>query len=208
VINRLRWHLHELDPSFVLPARTLHRAKNLHAISARLDDLDPSANAVVLRLARELHQRCAQLTQDIAGLENELQRLIVKLAPGLLAVVGCAALTAAKILGETAGIDRFPSKDAYARYTGTAPVPVWTGNRERHRLSRVGNRQLNTALHRIAITQAHYHPDARRFLARRRANGDTKPGSLRALKRRLSDVVYRTLRQDLERTPPSAAPAR
>jgi transposase len=75
--------------------------------------------------------------------------------------------------------------------------PVWTDNRERHRLSRAGNRQLNTALPRIAITQAHYHPGARQFLTRRRATGDTKAESLRALKRRLSDVVYRALLQDL-----------
>jgi transposase len=208
VINRLRWHLHELDPSFSLPARTLHRAKNLQAIASLLDQLDPSANAVVIRLARELHRRCDQLTQAITGLDRELQRLIAKLAPGLLALVGCAALTAAKILGETAGADRFRSKHAYARYNGTAPLPVWTGNHQRHRLSRVGNRQLNTALHRIAITQAHYHPAARDFLARRRANGDTKAESLRALKRRLSDVVYRALLQDLQRQHPAQLPPR
>ena len=194
---------HELDPSFSLPARTLHRPKNLHAIAALLDQPDPSADHVVVRLARQLHQRCHQLTQDITALDRDLQRLITKLAPGLLAVVGCAALTAAKILGETAGVDRFRSKHAYARYNGTAPLPVWTGNRERHRLSRVGNRQLNTALHRIAITQAHYHPGAREFLARPRATGDTKAESLRALKRRLSDVLYRALLQDLNSKTPT-----
>jgi transposase len=197
VINRLRWHLHELDPSFVLPARTLHRPKNLQAITQRLDQLGADADPVVTRLARDLRQRCQQLTGDIIALEHELKRLVASLAPTLLALTGCATLTAAKILGETAGIDRFRSKHAYARYNGTAPLPVWTGNRERHRLSRVGNRQLNTALHRIAITQAHYHSGARALLDRRRANGDTKAESLRALKRRLSDVVYRALLHDL-----------
>ena len=152
-----------------------------------------------MRLARDLRQRCQQLTGDITALEHELKRLVTPLAPALLALTGCASLTAAKILGETAGVDRFRSKHAYARYNGTAPLPVWTGNRERHRLSRVGNRQLNTALHRIAITQAHYHPGARALLDRRRAGGDTKAESLRALKRRLSDVVYRALLEDLQR---------
>jgi transposase len=83
---------------------------------------------------------------------------VTRLAPTLLAVCGCATLTAAKIIGETADIMRFRSRHGYARHNGTAPVPVWSGNRHRHRLSRIGNRQLNAALHRIALTQAHYHP--------------------------------------------------
>jgi hypothetical protein len=73
---------------------------------------------------------------------------------------------------------------------------VGYSNRERHRLSRIGNRQLNAAVHRIAITQAHYHAEARQYLQQRRDNGDTKTESLRALKRRLSDVVYRALLAD------------
>jgi Transposase IS116/IS110/IS902 family len=103
----------------------------------------------------------------------------------------CATLTAAKILGETAGVERFRSRHAYARHNGK-PVPVWSGNRERHRLSRIENRQLSTALHRIAITQlATTRPHE--FLQCRRTSGDTKTESIRALKRRLSDVVYRAL---------------
>jgi transposase len=76
---------------------------------------------------------------------------------------------------------------------------VWSGNRESYRLSRTGNRQLNAAIHRCAVTQAHYHPDASAFLARRRAAGDHKAESIRALKRRLSDVVFRALMVDAER---------
>ena len=73
------------------------------------------------------------------------------LAPTLLAIPGCGVLTAAKILGETAGVDRFNSKDAFARHNGTAPLPVWSSNQARHRLSRTGNRQLNAALHRKQV---------------------------------------------------------
>jgi len=82
---------------------------------------------------------------------------------------------------------------------------VWSGNRKRHRLSRIGNRQLNAALHRITITQARYHPPAREFLQRRRAGGDTKTESIRALKRRLSDVVHRALLADASSTAPPPA---
>jgi transposase len=88
----------------------------------------------------------------------------------LLAVVGCGALTAAKVLGETAGVDRFKSAAAFARHIGTAVLPVWSSNHARHRLSRVGNRQLNAALHRIALTQVHWHPPAKELYSRRRVS--------------------------------------
>jgi transposase len=77
---------------------------------------------------------------------------------------------------------------------------VWSANQERHRLSRIGNRQLNAAIHRIAVTQIRCHPDARAYLERRLANHDTKTEALRALKRRLSDVVYRALLADTQPT--------
>ena len=148
------------------------------------------------RIARELVARCRGVTTEINQLEDEIRGLVERLAPTLLAVCGCGALTAAKIIGETAGIERFKSPDAYARHNGSAPLPVWSSNRTRHRLSRSGNRQLNAALHRIALTQARLHPGARALLARRRANGDGGLEALRVLKRRLSDVVYRALKAD------------
>ncbi|WP_413810696.1 IS110 family transposase [Streptomyces sp. OE57] len=192
VINRLRWHLHELDPALDPPARSLTQPKQVLTVAAFLD----GRNGVVARLARQLLARCRELTTIVRELEAEITALINRLAPALLEIPGCGVLTAAKILGETAGITRFKSKSAYARHNGTAPLPVWSGNRERHRLSRMGNRQLNVALHRIAITQAHYLPEARDYLQRRRQAGDTSTESIRVLKRRLSDVVYRALRRD------------
>ncbi|MDP9258615.1 MAG: IS110 family transposase [Actinomycetota bacterium] len=72
-------------------------------------------------------------------------------------------------------------------------MPVWSSNHTRHRLSRSGNRQLNAALHRIALTQPHWHPPAKAMIARRRANGDGGLEAIRILKRRLSDVVDRAL---------------
>jgi transposase len=113
-----------------------------------------------------------------------------------LAIVGCGPLTAAKIVGETAQVRRFRSKDAFARLNGTAPLPVWSSNKQRHRLSRTGNRQLNTALHRIAMTQARIHPPARELLQRRKLDGDGGMEALRVLKRRLCDVLYCALLTD------------
>ena len=89
----------------------------------------------------------------INDLAREIGELTKTIAPSLLALFGCGSLTAAKLFAETAGIGRFRSRAAYASHTGTAPIPVWSGNLVRHRLSRGGNRQLNAGLHRIAITQ-------------------------------------------------------
>jgi transposase len=192
IMARLRWHLHELDPAWAPAPRSLDRPKTWTAVEARLADVD----GLVARIARDLVHRCRQLTVDINALTVEITALVTPLAPTLLAIVGCGPLTAAKIMAETAGIDRFRSANAYARHTGTAPLPVWSANRTRHRLSRTGNRQLNAALHRIAITQAHWHPGARALLARRRAQGDGNREAFRILKRRLNDVVYRALHAD------------
>lgn len=147
-IGRLRWHLHELDPGWQPPAK-VERASAYDKIEARLATL----YGTVARLARALVYHARMLTDQIDRLTTEITTLVTQLAPSLMAIPGCGSLRAAKILGETAGAQRFRSKDAYARHTGTAPLPVWSSNRTRHRLSRTGNRQLNATLHRITLTQ-------------------------------------------------------
>jgi transposase len=133
-------------------------------------------------------------------LEHQIVEKVARLVPALLEIAGVGALTAAKIVAEVADVRRFRSKDAFARHNGTAPLPVWSANRARHRLSRTGNRQLNAAIHRIAVTQMRIHDGAKAYLQRRIAMGNTKTEALRALKRRLSDVVYRTLMADVVST--------
>jgi transposase len=193
-INRLRWHLHELDPTWDSAPRSLNRFKTLDRIANRLDGFD----GTVARIAADLVARIRDLTVTINQLEREIGELVVRLAPTLLAVVGVGPLSAAKIVAEVADARRFKSKDAFARHNGTAPLPAWSGNPNRHRLSRTGNRQLNAAIHRIAITQKRLHPDAQAYLERRTTRGDTNTEALRALKRRLSDIVYRALLADAE----------
>lgn len=200
-IGRLRWHLHELDPSWDPRRRSLTARANLTSVAARLAAMD----GMVAAIAADITARIAALSADIAVLERQIAARVRILAPVLLAVTGVAELTAAKIIAETAGIDRFRSKDAYARHNGTAPLPAWSGNRVRHRLSRTGNRQLNCAIHRIAVTQKRCHPEARAYLARRTAAGNTPAEALRALKRRLSDTIYRALLADS--TPATTLPA-
>lgn len=201
-INRLRWHLHELDPTWDPPARSLGRYKSLDAIAERLAALD----STVARIAGEIVAHIRDLTVRERALEREITELVTQLAPTLLALPGAGALTAAKIVAETADVRRFKSKDAYARHNGTAPLPVWSGNREKFRLSRTGNRQLNAAIHRIAVTQLRIHDDAQAYLERRMTQDrKSKTEALRALKRRLSDVVYRALLADAHPTPAASA---
>lgn len=190
--NRLRWHLHELDPGTEPAVRSLDRRAVLDVLDARLADVP----GTVARIARELVARIRDLTASIDELETEIARLVAGLAPSLLALVGCGPLTAAKLVGETAGIGRFRSSAAFARHNGSAPLPVWSSNTVRHRLSRTGNRQLNLALHRIAITQLRCDDRGRAYVEHRRAMGDTKPEAIRALRRRVSDEVYRRMRAD------------
>ena len=162
-------------------------------LAARLADLD----GTVARLARQLLARCRALTAEINALEAELRPLVHRLAPTLLAVPGCGVLGAAIILGETAGVGRFRSKDAYARFTGTAPIPVWSGDRRgKVRLNRGGNRTINTALHMIAVTQIRGVGPGQAYVERLMARGKTRTEAVRLLRRRLSDVVFTALRVD------------
>jgi len=190
--SRLRWHLHELDPAFHVRPRGLRSRKGVNLVAAFLADRD----GLVARIARELLERVAELNDRAQDLEREITRIVTTLAPSLLQIPGCGALTAAKIVGETAGAERFRSRAAYARWNGSAPQPVWSGNRTRFRLSRTGNRQVNCALHRIALTQARTASLGRAYLQRRQEAGATKTEALRLLRRRLSDVVFRALLAD------------
>ena len=204
--NRLRWHLHELQPGVEPAARSLDHGGVLEDLAQRLDGLP----GTVALIARDLVARIRDLTGTINQLERQIGRLVASLAPALLALPGCGPLTAAKLVGESAGIERFRSAAAFARHNGTAPVPVWSANAERHRLSRTGNRQLNLAIHRITITQMRIDERARAYIDRRRAAGSTKPEAIRALRRHLSDEVFGRMRDDAAaaRTPttlPAAA---
>lgn len=193
LVNRLRWHLHELDPALQIPSRGLRRYCVIDELAARLREAD----GLVARIAREMTTRCRELTMQINSLERELRDRVRVLAPSLLAIPGCGVLSAAVILGETAGAHRFRSKDAYARFTGTAPIPVWSGSTSgKVRLNRGGNRAVNCALHMIAITQARGIGPGKAYLDKLLASGKTRTEALRLLRRQLSDVAYRALLTD------------
>jgi transposase len=188
--QRLRWHLHELDPELELPPGCLDRRCWLDRIGRRLAR---RTQTVQVRIARELIVRCRALSRRERALERELRPLVQAQAPALLELPGCRVLTAAKLVGETAGVDRFAGDAQLAMHAGAAPLPASSGKSSRHRLNRSGNRQLNCALHRIAVTQGRHHPPARAYLARKEAEGKSRKEALRCLKRHLARSVYRTL---------------
>jgi transposase len=192
VQNRLRWHLHELEPAFEVPERSLDRKVVLNRVAKVLK----GHHSVAADIAVELLQRVRQLTTRINELERQIGALVSQLAPSLLELDGCAALGAAKLIGETAGISRFGTPARFAMHNGSAPIPVWSGAHERHRLNRGGNRQLNAALHRIAVTQIRLRGRGHDYFEHRRAAGDTKKEAIRALRRRISDEVYRRMWED------------
>jgi transposase len=146
-----------------------------------------------VRVAREQIVQLRLLSRQVDALEQELLVLVEAHRPQLLAETGCGALTAAVLIGRTAGAERFPSDASFARLTGTAPIPCSSGQRDRHRLDRGGDRQLNSALHIIAITRARYDPATRAHLARKEAEGKTRKGALRCLKRHLARRFHHLL---------------
>jgi transposase len=188
--QRLGWLLHDVDPELEIRARSLDQPSTLKRLAGRLRRIEQSTE---VRICRELVRRCAELSRRANELERELTALVRRHAPQLLALPGCGALTAAKLLAEVASGERFASEAKLAKLAGVAPLDASSGKQLRHRLNRTGNRQLNLALHRIAITQARVYAPAREYLARRRAEGKTKKEALRALKRHLARRVFRIL---------------
>ena len=193
-INRLRWNVHELDPERGPAPRALKAAKHQQALQAWLQTVP----GLVAELARAELGDVIRLTAEINALEQRLSQRVREVAPALLEIPGCGDLTAAKLVGETAGVSRFKSEAAFACHAGVAPIPVWSGNTEgQMRLSRSGNRQLNSAIHRIAVTQIRM-PDteAHAYHQRRIANGKTKAAARRCVKRGIARRVYRALLAD------------
>ncbi len=189
-ICKLRWFLHDIDPDLAPPLRTLTRFKTLDALTVELGELEPSA---AVEVCLDLVARCREITMRANELERRIDGLVRTHAPALLQIPGCSALTAAKLLAVAAQVRRFPTEGHFARYVGTAPVPASSGATHRQRLNRRGNRQGNVAIHRIAITQLRIHEPAKAYVDRKRAEGKTKTEAIRALKRHITRMVFKTL---------------
>ncbi len=145
------------------------------------------------------------LTEQLAELRIQIDALVKASGSTLPEIYGVGPVVAATIIGHVFDVRRYPTRHHFATANGTAPIPASSGRTVRHRLNRGGNRQLNRALYTIAITQIRADTEGRAYYQRKRAEGKTSREALRCLKRRLSDLIYRTLRADLanaaQRTP-------
>jgi transposase len=199
--QRLRWLLHDRWPELELPAGCLDRLVWLDRLAGRLARCSRDAD---VRVMRAQIRRIKEVTREASALERELLVLVRGQQPRLLDLPGVGTLTAAKLIAEVAGIDRFRSQAKLARLAGIAPIPASSGERIRMRLDRGGNRQLNAAFHRIAVTQLRTHPPARSYVDRRIAEGKTKREALRCLKRHLVRTIFNTMTPTTSETPAPA----
>lgn len=187
--QRVRWHLHELECE-ILPSRALGRAKWLDYLAGWL----ARRRGTQARVCRTLVARLRALGEEVDGLEREITDLVSARAGALLAIPACGPLSAAKLIGEIGDITRFPTAAKLAMHAGVAPIRASSGAHQRYRLNRHGNRQINAALHRIAVNQGRWHPQAREYLARKQQGGKSRREAVRALKRYLASAVYRAMR--------------
>ena len=188
--KRLRWNCHDLEVGLELPPRVRDRYVWLDRLEGLLAALPQTYRR---RIALSELRRCRELTVEIRELEREIRGLARALAPQLLAIPGCSAISAAHLLGQTGGFSRFSGEAAFAMHAGCAPLCVSSGKSSRHRLNRRGNRKLNSVVHMIALTQARMHPPAITYMARKQAEGMSYREALRCLKRHVARLIYKTM---------------
>lgn len=197
-INRLMGRIHLLEPGHPTPKNW-----NIQKAHAAIGDWLAGQPGLLAELARDELADIIDVSADLRALNRRIELAVRPVAPELVALQGCAELTAAKIVAEVVDIRRFRSEAAFARYAGLAPIPHTSGaGTVRLRPIRHGNRQLNAAIHRIAITQTIHDGPGRTYYQRRRDEGDNSARALRALKRRLVRVIYNRLRAAASQRPP------
>jgi transposase len=194
-LSRLHVLLAELHPGGANRQLTATRA------TALLGQLRPLTPADIHRklLARELLGDVRRLDRHITAATKRIRTLVAAHPTSLTEMFGVGPVLAAKILGHAGNVERFPNRDHFASYTGTAPVEASSGDVRRHRLNRGGNRQLNTALHIIAVCQIRDPSPGQAYYERKLAEAKTPDEARRALKRHLSNVVHGHLVADHHR---------
>jgi transposase len=176
----------------------MHTTKRVKAL---LNDYTPDdgIGRQRLELTGELIGDIDRYDQLLAASRARIATAVAASGTSLTGIAGLGPITAATIIGYTGDIARFATPARYASYNGTAPVEASSGDRPRHRLNRRGNRQLNWAIHIVATSQLRHPSPGRDFHNRKITEGKTRKEATRALKRRLSDVIYRHLVTDAHR---------
>lgn len=208
LVNRIRWRLHELNPEHVPSPGALNSRNILGGLTGMFtrwaDSLDPVVACLGMLGTVEL-DRVGQLLDEIVYLDDLLKTAVTDTYPQLLNIVGVGVINAAALIGHVANIDRFSNGDKFASFVGVAPIPASSGNNQRFRLNRGGDRHLNSVIHRIAITQLAHHQPAKNLVAKAIARGKTKKEAIRILKRHITRAIYSSFQHDQQHNLKTAA---
>lgn len=191
-LNRLHRILLELIPG---GAKKFLSARQARELIATIIATDP-VTTVQQRLAMELVEDLETIDRRIRAADKELRQLVLDRGSTLMDLNGIGPSSAARLLADTGDIHRFANRDRFASWNGTAPLDASSGEQQRHRLSRAGNRKINRVLHIMAVVQLRHPTPGRVYYDTRRTSGKTSMEALRALKRRLSNTVYTRLLAD------------
>ncbi|WP_459986892.1 transposase, partial [Nocardioides sp. AN3] len=193
-VNRLHRLFAELIPGGAPKNLTATKAQKLLA-GVRPRTL---VGKTTRRMAAEELADLVRVDRKLKAMQHELKAAVLARGSHLMDLHGIGPAGAARILADVGDIARFPDRAHFASWTGTAPLDASSGDHTRHRLSRAGNRRMNHVLYVAAITQIRQDSEGRRYYRRKLHEAKTGKESLRCLKRRLSDLVYRQLRADAD----------
>lgn len=192
ILNRLHAVLRDLLPGGVPTGLSADKA------AAAMKTIRPvtATDSCRREIARDLLADLRRLDRQVKDNEAQMRDALAATSTTLTALPGLGTVLAAKVLGHIGDITRFPTEHHFASYTGTAPLDASSGNNTRHRLNTGGNRALNSVLHIIAVCQIRDGGRGQDYYQRKIAEGKTPTEARRALKRRLSNVVYRIMKRD------------
>jgi transposase len=191
-LSRLHVLLADLQPGGATRELSATRAAALLRKTHPITPVDAQRK----RIAHQLLADVRRLDRQIKTASQAIRTAVREHGTTLTQLYGVGPVLAAKLLGHAGDITRFPSRDHFASYTGTAPVEASSGDVRRHRLNRGGNRQLNTALHMIAVCQIRDPSPGQAYYRRKVAQAKTPEEARRSLKRHLANVVYSHLVTD------------
>ncbi|SCL53590.1 Transposase [Micromonospora eburnea] len=192
MVSQLHQLLLELIPGGAKKSLSAAQAKALLATVRPRDAVGKARRRVAAELIGDL-ERVYRRSKEA---DKELKELVASTGTTLMDLHGIGPSGAARLLVEVGDITRFPNRAHFASWNGTAPIDASSGEQVRHRLSRAGNRQINRVLHIMATVQLRNPTEGRAYFDRKKAAGKTSMEAMRALKRRLSDIVYRCMIND------------
>ena len=194
-VNRLQALLAELLPGQAKKNITALQAKAMLA-SVRPRDI---AGKTRRRIAAEELSDLIAIDSTMKKATAELKTMVLARDSRLMSIHGVGPVVAARVLADVGDVARFADRNRFASWTGTAPLDASSGEQNRHRLSRAGNRRMNHMIHIAAVTQIRLDTEGRAYYRRKRADGKKPMEAMRCLKRRISDALYRQLVADAER---------